>query len=196
MSTEATPVVPATPEAEPKAAPATQATPTEPTTPAPVVEEPLGAPGLKALQDERDARKAAEKRIADFEKAEQEREQAAMSELQKANARAEAAEKSATEAAAKVLRSDVAAAKGIPTALLSGTTQEELEASADALLAFKGTTPSVPSAAGQGNVGTPIDGPTQLTKADVERLSAAKDFEAIATAEAEGRLDTYNASTE
>lgn len=36
------------------------------------------------------------------------------------------------------LRAEVAAEKGIPANLLSGSTQEELEASADALLAFRG----------------------------------------------------------
>jgi len=78
MSTEATT---ATPEVAPKATPTEPVKPTEPTT-TPAVEEPLGESGLKALQAEREARKAAEKRIADFEKAEQEREQAAMTELQ------------------------------------------------------------------------------------------------------------------
>lgn len=43
----------------------------------------------------------------------------------------------AAERAAR-LRAEVAATKGIPAALLSGSTQEELEASADALIAFKG----------------------------------------------------------
>lgn len=43
----------------------------------------------------------------------------------------------AAERAAR-LRAEVAATKGIPANLLSGSTQEELEASADALIAFKG----------------------------------------------------------
>lgn len=36
------------------------------------------------------------------------------------------------------LRAEVAAAKGVPAALLSGSTQAELEAAAEALIAFKG----------------------------------------------------------
>lgn len=36
------------------------------------------------------------------------------------------------------LRAEVAAAKGVPANLLSGSTQEELEASANALVAFRG----------------------------------------------------------
>lgn len=48
-----------------------------------------------------------------------------------------AAERRAAQAELKVLRSDVAAAKGVPAALahrLHGTTREEIEADADALL--------------------------------------------------------------
>lgn len=62
-------------------------------------------------------------------------------EIQRANDRADAAEKVATAAVAKSLRSDVAGTKGVPEELLSGSTQEELEASADKLLAFRGEQP-------------------------------------------------------
>lgn len=43
----------------------------------------------------------------------------------------------ASERAARI-RAEVAATKGVPANLLSGSTQEELEASAEALIAFKG----------------------------------------------------------
>lgn len=192
MSTE-TPT--ATPEVDPKATPVEPVAPTE-TPAAQAVEEPLGESGLKALQSERDARKAAEKRIADFEAKEKERNDAAMSELEKANARADAAEKSASEAAAKVLRADVAATKKVDAALLTGTTQEELEASADRLLAWKGTTPSVPSAVGQGAVGTPITPPAnQLEGIDADILDAqkARDFtKVIALKERRSELAAKN----
>lgn len=46
----------------------------------------------------------------------------------------------AAERAARV-RAEVAASKGVPVELLSGSTQEELEAAADALIAFKGEQP-------------------------------------------------------
>ena len=59
-------------------------------------------------------------------------------EVQKAIERAEAAEKQAAELAAQVTRAEVAAAKGIPVELLHGGTREELEAAADALIAFRG----------------------------------------------------------
>lgn len=47
-------------------------------------------------------------------------------------------------------RAEVAAAKGVPAELLSGSTQEELEASADALIKFKGETPKGPILPNQG----------------------------------------------
>jgi ATPase subunit of ABC transporter with duplicated ATPase domains len=65
-------------------------------------------------------------------------EEANKTEAEKAQARAEAAEKRAAELEAKALRAEVAAAKGVPVALLTGSTQEELEAAADALIAFRG----------------------------------------------------------
>jgi hypothetical protein len=62
-------------------------------------------------------------------------------ESEKVAERLAAAEKRAVELEAKAARAGVAAAKGVPAALLSGSTQEELEASADALIAFRGETP-------------------------------------------------------
>lgn len=43
---------------------------------------------------------------------------------------------------AAILRAEVAAAKGVPANLISGTTKDELEAAADQLLAFKGGAPT------------------------------------------------------
>jgi len=65
-------------------------------------------------------------------------ESANKTEAEKAAARADAAEKRAAELEAKALRAEVAAAKGVPVSLLTGSTQEELEAAADALIAFRG----------------------------------------------------------
>ena len=65
---------------------------------------------------------------------------ASKSARQKARERAEAAEKARAEATATAARAEVAAAKGVPVALLSGDTREALEASADALLAFRDET--------------------------------------------------------
>lgn len=60
------------------------------------------------------------------------------------------------------LRSDVAAAKGVPAALLSGATKEELEAAADALIEFRGKTPAGPIV-GNENAGTGSGTPNKST---------------------------------
>lgn len=101
-------------------------------------EEVLGESGLAALKSEREARKAAEKSAAealarvkafeDAQKTESERQAERLAEIERENAELKTAK----------TRAEVAAAKGVPVGLLSGTTQEELEASADALIAFKG----------------------------------------------------------
>lgn len=71
-------------------------------------------------------------------------------EAQKAQERLDAAEKRASELELKATRAEVAAAKGVPVELLSGGTQEELEAAADALIAFRGEAPKGPVVPGQG----------------------------------------------
>ena len=65
-------------------------------------------------------------------------EEANKTEAEKTAERLAAAEKRAAELESKALRAEVAAAKGVPAALLTGSTQEELEAAADALIAFRG----------------------------------------------------------
>ena len=128
------------------------------------------------------ANEDAAKRLAEYEEAQK-------SEAQKLADRLAAAEAKALAAELKALRADVAQAKGVPAGLLSGATEDELNASADALLAFKGETakvPAAPSAAGQGNVGKPIGAPGgQLTRADLAGMSP----EQITQAKAEGRLN-------
>jgi hypothetical protein len=66
-------------------------------------------------------------------------------EAQKAQERLDAAEKRAAELELRSIRAEVAATKGVPASLLSGSTQADLEASADALIAFRGDQPN-PSA--------------------------------------------------
>ena len=122
--------------------------------------------------------------------------EASKTELQKLQDRLAASEKAAAEATAKALRADVAAAKGVPASLLSGDTKEALEASADALIAFRGQTPpplpaAAPSANGQGKVGEPVGASVaQLTADDLARMTAAKDYDGITKAQAEGRFNT------
>ncbi len=65
-------------------------------------------------------------------------EESQKTEAQRAQERLDAAEKRAAELELRSIRAEVAAAKGVPVSLLSGTTQAEIEASADALIAFRG----------------------------------------------------------
>lgn len=97
----------------------------------------LGDGGKAALAAERDARKAAERQARELARSLKEYEDRDKSELQKALERAEAAEKAAAEASFSALRTKVAAAKGVPASSLTGTTEEELAASADDLIAWR-----------------------------------------------------------
>lgn len=117
-------------------------------------------------------------------------EDAAKTEAQRLAERAEKAERALQDATLRSLRLEVAAEKGVPAGLLTGTTAEELAASADALLEFRGAAPkppAAPPATGQGNVGQPIgDGlPDQLTRADLNGMSPDQ----IEAARAQGRLN-------
>ncbi len=85
----------------------------------------------KANRAEADANRDAAQRLAEIEEANKTAEQ----KQREALARAEA---ELAELRVGKLRAEVAAAKGVPAGLLTGSTQEELEASADALIAFKG----------------------------------------------------------
>lgn len=78
-----------------------------------------------------DELKAKAAKLADIE-------ESTKSEAQKTAERIAALEAANAEAVSKALRAEVANAKGVPTELLKGSTQEELEASADALIAFRG----------------------------------------------------------
>lgn len=77
------------------------------------------------------ANEGAAKRLAEIEEAQK-------TEAQKVQERLDAAERRAAELELKATRAEVAAAKGVPANLLTGSTQAELEASADALLEFRG----------------------------------------------------------
>lgn len=127
------------------------------------------------------------KENADKAKRLDEIEEASKTELQKLLDRAEKAEKEAADATLKALRADVSSATGVPAGLLAGETEEELRASAAALLEFRGKTPAAPPANGvQGGVGAPINGgATQLNRDQLRGMSP----EAITKAKAEGRLN-------
>jgi len=67
-------------------------------------------------------------------------EEANKTELQKVQDRAAAAEARAAEAETRALRADIASKTGVPSELIHGATAEDMEASAQAALAFKGST--------------------------------------------------------
>ncbi|OII10521.1 hypothetical protein BIU97_10360 [Curtobacterium sp. MCBA15_009] len=111
-----------------------------------------------------------------------EHEEANRSELEKVQARADAAEKAiaerdAKEAAAK-LREEIATEKKfadrkIKASALRGTTREELEAHADELLELVPAPPAGPSADGQGNTGGQI-GEGEMSADDVVAAATAR----------------------
>ena len=101
-----------------------------------------------------DELKAKAEKLREFEESQK-------TEAQKAQERLEAAEKRAAELELKATRAEVAAAKGVPAELLKGSTQEELEASADALIAFRGEVkqPALQPIPGEGPSGPlPLNG--------------------------------------
>lgn len=101
-----------------------------------------------------DELKAKAEKLREFEESQK-------TEAQKAQERLEAAEKRAAELELKAARAEVAAAKGVPAELLKGSTQEELEASADALIAFRGEVnqPALQPIPGEGPSGPlPLNG--------------------------------------
>lgn len=112
--------------------------------------------------------------------------------IDKAVDRAAKAEARAAEVEVRALRAEVAADKGVPADLLSGSTQEELEASADRLLAFRGK--AVPPDFGAGDRGGDAGKVKQMTQSELDQLSAAGDHAAIVTARKEGRLDSLMTS--
>ena len=94
------------------------------------------------------ANKAAADKLAQLEDAQKTAEQ-------KSAERLAAAEAKAAEAEAKAIRAEVAAEKGVPVALLTGATREDLEAAADALIAFRGEQkPAGPSSSAIGKANT------------------------------------------
>lgn len=101
-------------------------------------DEPLGEGGKRALVAERTRADAAEKAAAEALARVKEFEDRDKTEQQKQDEALAAAKAELAELTVAKTRAEVAASKGVPAALLSGSTQEELEASADALIAFKG----------------------------------------------------------
>lgn len=77
------------------------------------------------------ANETAAQRLAEIEESQK-------TEAQKAQEALEQAQRELAETRLQAARAEVAASKGVPVELLSGGTREELEAAADALIAFRG----------------------------------------------------------
>lgn len=107
----------------------------------------LGEGGKRALTAEREARKAAERSAAELKAKLDEIEQANLSDLEKAQQAAKAATDRLAEIEATSLRQKVAIEKGVPAKWvdrLRGTTEEELAADADLILADVQQSPTTP----------------------------------------------------
>lgn len=140
----------------------------------------LGEGGQKALAKEREARKAAEqaykdsqKSIADLTAKVKELEDRDKSEAQKAADRIAELEKAladkdtALEAKEReATRAAVAADKGVPLKLVTGSTREEMEAAADDALKWRGDkTPNLRQQGPRSGAGAPPDGSSLKEKA-------------------------------
>lgn len=143
---------------------------------APKADEPLGGPGLKALQAEREARAEAERKLAVFEAAQDEAEKAKLSDIERATTEAAEARKEAEAAKAEALRLRIAAKHGISDEedmelFLTGTDEATLTRQAERLAARVATP------------GTPKADPSSGAKSGVESHSVA---DQIAAAEKDG----------
>lgn len=131
----------------------------ENTTPETESDESLGESGKKALDAEREARKALEKQLREVGKAREalegkvrEFEDRDKSETEKLTGRIKELEQlyaqSQQSLSAKdvdILRRDVARDKNVPVSAVTGTTKEEMEAAADSLLEWRGSQPKKPT---------------------------------------------------
>lgn len=184
--TNPTPGDPA-PSNEPTNQPAAQPAQPPPGDPA---DKPLGPAGEKALREEREARKALEKQLAELAPLRQiaaalagEKEPTGKSEVQLLQERFDAYEKQLADERLARWRAEIAAEKGLPAKLaarLTGSTREELEADADELKAF--IPPDKPS--------TPAPDPTQGARGPVDLDAQIRDAEAKGDVKTAIRLKT------
>ena len=117
-------------------------------------------------------------------------EEKSKSEIQKAIEAREAAEKRASALEVKVLRASIASAKGVDADLLTGSTEEEITAAADRLLAWRGqATPARPpastSSSDAGEKGDLVGQARQLTRDDLKGMTPKQ----INDARREGKLN-------
>ena len=108
------------------------------------------------------------------------------SELQKAQEAAAKAEARAAAMEAEVMRATVAASTGVDADLLSGSSEEELRASAERLIAWRGAqVPKGAPSSDAGIRGEQIRAAKQLTREDLKKMSPAE----ILKARKDGQLN-------
>lgn len=186
-----------TPETDPQS-------PTDSSTP-PADTDPITPPSEKdSVKDwEKEAEKwksnsrkneQAAKTNAEKAKAFDEFQESQKTEMQKLTDRADAAEAKASAVEALALRMEVAADKGIPASLLTGSTKDELEAAADALLAFRGD--KAKPDFGAGDRGKPItEGAAQWTQSDLDKATREKRWDDITKADDAGLFNKLRGVT-
>lgn len=103
----------------------------------------------------------AARRLAELEEAQK-------TEIQKATERAEQAERELAQTRLDAARHKVAAQHGVPADLLSGSTEDELEAAAQKLIAFRGE-----QAPAHGRLVIPDEGGTPAVSLNSDGLEAA-----------------------
>lgn len=170
----------------------TPETVTEVSTPETEVQtEPQGSPETDWKREARKWEARAKEAQAFKEQAEKwrEYEQSQKSEHEKLAEKLASAETVASQATAKLLKFEIASEKGVPADaldLLTGSSREELEASAEKLLSLIANQSKPRVSIPDANQGTPAPKNLgQLTRADLETMSPAE----IDAARREGRLD-------
>lgn len=123
----------------------------------------LGDGGKKALQAERDARKAAEKANAELAAKLKEFEDSKLSDLERAQAQAAESAAELARLRTENVRATVALAKGVPADLvefLTGDTEEDVAAKADLLMSRLNapTSPKPDPSQGAKGSATPLNG--------------------------------------
>lgn len=129
----------------------------------------LGDAGKKAIQAEREARKAAEKAAAEYRAKLQEIEDANLSEVERAKREAEQTSQELAALRSENLRNKVALEKGLPVDLigfLTGDTEEDVAAKADLLLSriSAPTTPKPDRSQGASGKGAPLSTAQQFAQ--------------------------------
>ena len=108
------------------------------------------------------------------------------SELQKAQEAAAKAEARAAAMEAEVMRAKVAASTGVDADLLSGSSEDELRASAERLIAWRGAqVPKGAPSSDAGIRGEQIRAVKQLTRGDIKKMSPSE----ILKARKDGQLN-------